>query len=389
MTTPKLFSVVDVETTGFGRNDKICEIAIIKMDADTFDIVDEFNTLINPQRDLGPVHIHQVSASMVSGAPTFEEVASGIVKHLNDAVLVAHNLTFDQRMLAQEFEELYAAFNPGKGVCTLQLTGEKLAVAAKRYGIEYQAHHRAMDDARASAELFKILFEEGEQEIAPLQVAVDNALPCARLVMREEAMKVSKSKALIRQICAYTRFPTSEADILQYLNLLNEILGDLTLNAAEQKQANQLMRALNLTDNDVKWAHDVYLQTLIASAKRDGIITSREKHIMDTVARILDVSPQEIPSVSEGLVCDNYAVGTRVCFTGTAVDRNNQPIARRTLEFEATKKGLQPVASVTKKGCDLVVAQDVTSASGKAKKAHGYGIKIISVHEFLNNLRGN
>ena len=63
--------VVDVETTGFGRQDKILEIAAIALDPTTWEIVDEYDTLINPQRDVGPTGVHGISASMVEAAPTF------------------------------------------------------------------------------------------------------------------------------------------------------------------------------------------------------------------------------------------------------------------------------------------------------------------------------
>ncbi|MDB9920722.1 hypothetical protein OAD85_03030 [Actinomycetota bacterium] len=61
-----------------------------------------------------------------------------------------------------------------------------------------------------------------------------------------------------------------------------------------------------------------------------------------------------------------------------------QPMKRRDLEALAAARGLQPVASVTKKGCDLVIAADPASASGKAKKARDWGIPVISIEDFLS-----
>jgi hypothetical protein len=57
-------AVIDVETTGLSNNDRVVEIAIVTLDA-AGDVVDEFDTLINPMRDVGPSWIHGIDASMV------------------------------------------------------------------------------------------------------------------------------------------------------------------------------------------------------------------------------------------------------------------------------------------------------------------------------------
>ena len=386
----KNFSVVDVETTGFGKFDKICEIAIVNLDPNTLEVIDEFETLVDPQRDIGAVHIHNITATMVSGAPTFEQIACGVAEQLNQSVLVAHNLAFDRRIIAQEFNQLGSTFDPGRGICTLNMAGEKLSVAADRYGIPMKNEHTALGDAHVAAEIFKLLFEEHECEVAPMHFGVINTPSQANLVVRgavaqETALTqaADSNKFLIAQICDHIRFPTSEEDMLLYLDSLNAILADLTVDAAEQKEINNLMKVLDLNSNDIKWAHEVYLQTLIASAKRNGIITENEKHIMDTVAKILDVPHQKIPSITNEIPSSGYAGGTRICFTGTAIDSDNQPITRSYLEAESAKRDLQPVARVTKKGCDMLVAQDVLSQSEKAKKARHYDIDVVSVKDFL------
>lgn len=100
---------IDCETTGFGKHDRIVEFAAVEVDIDTGQVVDEIDTLINPERDVGPVDVHGVTASMVSAAPTFEEAAGALGRRLQGAVLVAHNLAFDARLLGQEFQRLGTA----------------------------------------------------------------------------------------------------------------------------------------------------------------------------------------------------------------------------------------------------------------------------------------
>lgn len=63
--------VVDVKTTGLYDADRIVEVAAVTLNP-RGRVVDEWDTLVNPERDVGPTHLHGVSATMVSAAPTFE-----------------------------------------------------------------------------------------------------------------------------------------------------------------------------------------------------------------------------------------------------------------------------------------------------------------------------
>jgi hypothetical protein len=75
--------------------------------------------------------------------------------------------------------------------------------------------------------------------------------------------------------------------------------------------------------------------------------------------------------------------GMRVCFTGAAVGMDNKPLERELLEQIAVDLGWLPVDQVSKKGCDVLVAADPSSQSGKAKKARSFGIPVAAVGDFL------
>jgi DNA polymerase-3 subunit epsilon len=94
----------DVETTGLYKSDKIIEIALIAFKGQ--EISEEWSTLVNPMRDVGKTDIHGISPSMVSTAPLFEEIVNDLFRVIDGRVLVAHNFSFDIRMLAQELERL-------------------------------------------------------------------------------------------------------------------------------------------------------------------------------------------------------------------------------------------------------------------------------------------
>ncbi|MEI8002067.1 MAG: 3'-5' exonuclease [Actinomycetes bacterium] len=162
--------VVDVETTGFAQWDRVVEVAAVTLDARTLAVVDEFETLVDPQRGVGPTAVHGITAAMVADAPTFAEIAGLVGDQLHGSVMVAHNIKFDRRMLEQEFEQIGPVPDWGEGICTLGLTGAKLVVACERYGIVIDGHHRALADARATAELLRHVLDP-EAPTAPVRVS--------------------------------------------------------------------------------------------------------------------------------------------------------------------------------------------------------------------------
>ena len=91
-TPPHHLVVIDCETTGLGSHDRIVEIAALTLDPRTWELTDEYDTLINPERDVGPVGIHGITASMVETAPTFPEIITTLARRLHGATLIAHNL---------------------------------------------------------------------------------------------------------------------------------------------------------------------------------------------------------------------------------------------------------------------------------------------------------
>ena len=93
------------------------------------------------------------------------------------------------------------------------------------------------------------------------------------------------------------------------------------------------------------------------------------------------VHEQEV--VAEAL---DLQAGMRVCFTGAAQGPNGEPMEREELEDLARRHNLEPVTSVTKTKCQLLVAADPASLSGKAKNAQKFGIPVASVADFLTAL---
>jgi DNA polymerase-3 subunit epsilon len=378
----RTYAIIDCETTGFGKTDRMIEVAVVVLDAATLSTVDEFDTLLNPMRDVGRSDLHGINPHMLAAAPTFEEVLGGLSRRIDGAVLVGHNLGFDARFLAQECARAKATFDPGRGICTYAITGEKLASAAERRGIALEGHHRALVDARATAELFRHVMEN--QDGTPAVLPSMPRSPATR-TLRREAVGAPSTTALAR-LLSRACYPSSLEACVTYFDMLDSVLADGVITADEQYVLDEQIALLRLSASQIRGIHEAYLQSALRSVERDGHVSDAERALLESIARALALDSVALPDVTARNVSQRgggLQSGARICFTGTAVDRSGAQIERTELEQIAASHGFQPVASVTKKSCDLLVAADPESASGKAQKARQYGVPIQSVEQFL------
>jgi DNA polymerase-3 subunit epsilon len=159
---PQGYAVVDVETTGLARDDRIVSAAVYRLDA-RGEVEDHWYTLVNPERDPGPVWIHGLTNDMLEGAPLFPEIAEEFAARLDGRVLVAHNAVFDWSMIAREYARAEREAPVRQRLCTIALSKElglplanhKLESLAAHFGVVQQRAHHALDDARVLAEAFR------------------------------------------------------------------------------------------------------------------------------------------------------------------------------------------------------------------------------------------
>lgn len=373
--------VIDVETTGFGKHDRLVEIAIVAMDPESWETVDEYDTLLNPERDVGPIGVHGVSASMVQVAPVFGDVVADISRRVNGTLLVAHNLPFDARMLRQEFERDGVQVDLGTGLCTFKRTRQKLEAACKERGVELACAHRALADARATAELARRLWGDGAELSAeePVRVGYVAQKPSQRTVRRG---LVDAGVSPMHRVVARSHYPHCDELILGYLDALDWVLDDGVIDQKERAEIKRLAEELGIPERERLKAHRDYFDCIVAAAKRDGVVSPAEHEIIARIADQLELADVEIPDPTPVTVVENLEPGDRICFTGTAFV-NGRTWSRDDLQALARKAGLVPVPSVTKKRCDILVAADVASRSSKARAARSYGKPVVSVADFL------
>ncbi|MEU9209581.1 DEDDh family exonuclease [Streptomyces sp. NPDC048415] len=159
---PQGYAVVDVETTGLARDDRIISAAVYRLDA-RGEVEDHWYTMVNPERDPGPVWIHGLTSDVLEGAPLFQDIAEDFASRLADRVLVAHNAVFDWSMIAREYARTEREAPVRQRLCTIALSKElglplpnhKLESLAAHFGVVQQRAHHALDDARVLAEAFR------------------------------------------------------------------------------------------------------------------------------------------------------------------------------------------------------------------------------------------
>jgi DNA polymerase-3 subunit epsilon len=379
------FAVIDTETTGFGKTDRLVEIAVVLVEGK--EIVQEWETLINPERDISNSNIHGITSELVSLAPTFAEINSELSRLINGTIMVAHNISFDQRMLEQEFLRVKKDNDLGVGFCTLQATKLKLEAACKEYGITNVSAHRALTDARATALIFiKVVEQSGSREgLVPISIQHDPQAKSLQLLSRAALSQDHKPGQQNLRRIIHGLGPSAEAGPeLSYLDALSSVMSDFEITSDELKYLNDWAETLGLGSGKQEELHSALFSQIVMAAERDKFISNTEKILLEKAAKTLGLSYKEPAEANQKNEQFSLKPGMKVCFTGTAMGKNGEELTREALELYATKKSLIPVSSVTKKTCDLLVAADKSSMSGKTKKARDYGIPVISVAEFLD-----
>ncbi len=379
-------AVIDVETTGLFSADRVVEIAVVTVDREGV-IVDEFECLTNPLRDPGPTWLHGLTPSILRDAPLFEDIAPHLAALLDGAVVAAHNLPFDRRLLGYEFHRAGIDVDWGDGLDTLRAVGGcKLGTACADYGIQLQGAHCAVNDARATAQLLLRVADTFEKCRPAAASPLSSDLP--RVLTRDGFTAIDIERPWVTHLAGALH---SSVDVAPYVTLLDYALADLKFDANERRELAQLATDLGLSEHSRTRAHRDFLNGLIDAALDDGIVTDDEFEQLCRAAALLELDDMIVPARTNPYRVMTETIelqaGTRVCFTGAAEWPNGTPMERDELENLAREHRLEPVASVTRANCQLLVAADSASMSGKAKNAHKFGIPVASVADFLTALR--
>lgn len=166
------YVVFDLETTGFSsKNDKIIEIGAVKIKEGS--IVDRFSEFVNPEMRI-PYNITELTSitdEMVEKSETIEKILPKFLEFCKDSVIVAHNAGFDvgfikknARDIGEEFDYPVLDTVPLARYLYPELKKVKLNIVAKHLGVSLENHHRAVDDAKCTADILLKCFEKIKEE---------------------------------------------------------------------------------------------------------------------------------------------------------------------------------------------------------------------------------
>lgn len=400
-----MYAVVDTETTGKlpSWHDRIVEVAVVLVDGHGH-VEREWVTLLNPDRDLGPQRIHGIRAAEILEAPSFDDIAGYLLTLLAGRTLVAHNLPFDLMFLKAEYDRLGVCLplSHDLGLCTMKLSsaflpgaGRSLRECCSAAKIPLTGWHSALSDAKAAAAL-----------LGHYIAAAPRPLPWSDTVYRGQNIRWPKlSQHTFHAVTRRGSKATASADgpgsfvggLLDYmpradssdladpyLAVLDQTLADRYLSADESAVLAALATTLGIGASEVERLHRDYLDALARIALADHHLTGTEAADLARVADILDLPENAIDTALETaktgarlIAADELPLkpGDMVVFTGDMGEPRELWMQR------ATEHGFTPHGGVTK-AVRLVVAADPDTLSGKAKKARGYGIPIMSIDEF-------
>ena len=419
------YAVVDVETTGLfpGGHDRIVEVAVIQV-SPFGEVEDSWATLVNPQRDLGPQHIHGIRASDVLTAPTFSQVAGTLARLLAGRAFVAHNASFDRQFLRSEFGALGhdVPLVDETTMCTMQWSSvllphapRSLAGCCASAGIVLDDAHEALADATATAALLRYYLRAAGMPDAtgaqhrllgsatpawqpPWADAVELAATVAWPLIsssdvacvRRGATTGRPSSFLARLVARLPRAAESwERE--QYLALVDRVLLDRVVSVREQDALAAAADELGIDRPTAVALHLAYLEALARAAWADDVVTGAERADLHVVAELLDLSRDDADAALSSAATSPAPPASGSSATGSTLFRLNRgdlvvftgdmDLPREQWVAHATAAGLIAHQGVTKKVA-LVIAADPDSLSGKARKAADYHIPIVTEHAF-------
>jgi DNA polymerase-3 subunit epsilon len=391
------FAIISLETTGISpqHGDHLIEIAIQTVNWNG-ELLDSYETLVHPGKDIEGFQIHGITDEMVKNAPSISEIAPDILSRLNGKTLVAHDLDFAIRFLKPA---LNGEIDNLKGICTLKLSNlvvpdsglRRLEQLCTYYDIDLSARHTAKADSLATAKLFSILKNLYNQQFEIenfvkdflFVVNIENC-PTERniFIKRKEAQNIANIQKT-RLYDLLNRLTSNAGDsvpVRQYLNVLDRALADRILSEREIVSLVELASDYKLSKDQVMKIHREYLRKLIRIYLLDEILTNTEIEDVNLVAELLCILPKDLellieyertkiqittPGVQKQL---KSLTGKSVCFSGHLSCKINGERIDRELAQQLVKERGLIVKRVVSKNVDYLITAQADSFSAKGRK---------------------
>lgn len=370
---------IDVETTGFGKSDRVVEIGLVIYDLDSGKIIGQIETLLNPNRNIPKEssEVHGILAEHVSLAPTFQDASNFLFELLSKNIVIAHNADFDLRLLKQEFSRIGSDLKVTDVECTYRLTGQSLAVACEDISFEFR-HHSAIEDAKAALAVW--LATQGG-DISSLHEAEQlPELQLFRTVRRSHVGLGEKPKG-DSTLSGLRLNLTQSGSELTYLGLIDTSLRDFSISQVENLGLSEFAAESGISESRAMELKGEYLDELHKAALRDGIVTEAESQYFNQIASALGLKRTLAPS---SVSTELPPKGSLICVTGT-LTYNGVHFGKAEISTFLEEKGFVFTDVLSKKaGVALLLQESAGSQSSKVGKAQAWGIRRMVTSDFLS-----
>lgn len=383
------FAVLDLETTGLDprQGARICEVGIVRMRGDGL-VLDEYATMVNPGVPITNAEYHGITDADARYAPTFQQIAGDVLAYLSGAIVVSHNLDYEEKFLVSEYRRLGVPLQGIPGLCTLVDTrihlnyyGYRLETLAHSITGEWPAAaHSALGDARATAAMLAKLLTEAPQPLywsGPMPGPLPT-LPRTGFIAPRAAALMRGTDGWLATLTARLPYmahpPAPRPDgVRDYRALLAHALSDGRIVGEEARQLAVLAARAGLTQTTARQVHEEFLAEARARAEADGTVTARELRELQRAAKELAatylISDLEAAAAATRARTNGPLKGWRILPLGES------PHLTAVVDY-AVEHGAKVAVNLTKT-VRLVIA-DATADDPRIAKAHAAGVDVVS-----------
>ncbi|SFT97427.1 DNA polymerase-3 subunit epsilon [Actinopolyspora lacussalsi subsp. righensis] len=393
------FAVLDFETTGLHPNkgSRVCEVGVVRMRGDGT-VLDEYSTLVNPGVRINNEEHHGITNTEVKTAPTFEQIAGDLLAFLSDAVVVSHNLPYEEKFLSAEFGRLGMDIRKVPGLCSLVLARSQL----DRYGYRLEnvvnlvtgewpsAWHSALGDARSLAATLARLINEAPQQLSwagKSPVTLPEHPRTGSIAPRAAGLRKGTEgwlATLTARLPYMTNPPAPRAEQLaDYRSMLGHALSDGRVVGEEATQLAVFAARAGLTQSTARQVHEDFLTEARAQAEADGKVTAAELKELTRAGKELAAS-HLISDLEEAAAADKARrngplKGWRILPVGES--------ERISAVMDMAASQGAAVAVNPTKTVRMVIADEVSGDDSRLAKAREQDIEVLSPDEGERKLR--
>ncbi|MES0837905.1 PolC-type DNA polymerase III [Nocardiopsis tropica] len=298
-----LFAVLDISTTGYepARGDRIHEVAVVRMRGDGT-VVDEYSTLVNPQRPVPYDEHSEITDAQVGRAPTFDRIAGDLLAYLSDAVVVAHNLDHEDRFLDSELRRLGIRATDVPGLCTLRLMRTQLDTFPYKGRHLYRLmtgdwpawNSNALANARQRAHMLRTVIDQSPVPLSwtgPDHTALPAVARTGVIAPHIVGLRKGEEGWLANLVASLPDMNPSPRPNPQgaaaYRSMLGHALADGKIVGEEAHQLAELATAAGFTQATIRQVHEQVLLEARSRAEADGVVTTAELRELEKAAKAL------------------------------------------------------------------------------------------------------